>query len=159
MRRALHSRITFTLVLALVFVGIAGVASAQQQVCLDLNDGFPGSPTLLYRLTMTQPTGTTATVVGTATQGNATRIVTGGGVLVGGQFELSLRSTDINTPSQGGGPALLVHSTHVEINGPGFTSGTFESAHVRYFESNQGIGQTLNLTDGTVTVVACPPLG
>jgi hypothetical protein len=160
MRRALYSRIGFTLVLALAFVGIAGVAAAQQQVCISLDDAFAGSPPLLYRLTVTEPGNNTRLAVGTAHQGSATRVVTGGGALVGGQFELSLSGTDITTPATiGGDTALIQHSTHIQLSSPTFTSGTFEAIHVRIFESGQGFGQTTSLSDGTATVIACPPLG
>jgi hypothetical protein len=146
-------------VFALVFVAIAGVASAQQQVCISVDDQFPTSPPLLYRLNLTDSGQNTRSIVGTAAQGGAGRVVTGGGALIAGRFEISLRSTDIFTPPPGGDPALLVHTTHVLLNGPGFSSGPFQSVHIRYFESPQGLGQITAQTRGTATVVPCPPLG
>lgn len=159
MQRALRSRTCFTLVLTLVFVGIAGVASADL-VCLDLNDGLLGSPSLLYRLNVTFPGNNTASAVGTAFQGAATRVVTGGGALVGGQFEVSLQGTDIVAPdATGSTPVLVTHSTHVLLNGPQFTSGTFEAVHVRIFPAGQGIAESVSLSDGTAAIIPCPPQG
>jgi len=161
MRHALrrHGRTCLAVVVALAGVALAGVASAQQQVCINTDDQFPTSPPFLYRLNVTDTGQNTRSVVGTATQGGAGRVVTGGGALIAGKFEISLRSTDIFVPPPGGGdPALLVHTTHILLNGPAFTSGTFQSAHTRYFESPQGLGQINGLTGGTATVVACPPL-
>ena len=162
MRRVLYGRIGFTLVLALAFVGIAGVASAQQQICVELIDTrVPITPPLLYRLTVTNPGNNTRSVVGTATQGSATRVVTGGGALIGGQFELSLQSTDIrNTGPISGDRALVNSSTHILLDGPTFTSGIFEAVHVRIFEDLfQSFGQTTTLVDGIATVIPCPPQG
>jgi hypothetical protein len=165
MRKALrgHARLGFILALTVGFLGFAGAAWAQQTVCIDLDDGLLGSPPLLYRLSVqvvsSLPGFQVATVAGTATQGSATRVVTGAGAVIDGGFELSLQGTDIASPQQAGGsPLLVTHSTHVLLNSPSFQSGTFESVHTRIFQAGQGVTESVSVTDGTATVVACPLL-
>jgi hypothetical protein len=154
MRHTLRSRAhtCMALALALAFVGIAAVASAAE-VCIDLDnaDGHVG----LYRLTVTSFGSTTASLVGTGVQGATTQVVTAAGALVGGDFELTVQGTDI-VPHQGSGLTLLVkHDAHIHLAGPGFTSGTFEAARVLLFPE----GQQTTLTEGTASVIACPPQG
>jgi hypothetical protein len=132
---------------------VAGVASAQQLVCIDLDDGNADTPPLLYRLTLTFPGNNTASIVGTAIQGGDQRVVTGGGALIGGQAELSLQATDIATIPLTGVQTLVGTSAHVILNGPSFTSGIFKAAQVRALLP---LGQTVTLSEGTATVVGCP---
>jgi hypothetical protein len=108
---------------------------------------------------VTQPGHNTASVVGTSSRTSATGVVTGGGALIGGNFELSLRSTDIRDELFGD-RGLATTLTHIHLEGPSFTSGAFEAAFVGYFEGagGHGDGQFTALEDGTATVVPCPPL-
>jgi hypothetical protein len=155
-----YRRLSIVLTLAFAFVGVAGVASAQQ-TCIEIIDNIPETPTFLYRLTVTQPGNNTVTVVGTATAAGrpGARIVTGGGALIGGQFELSLTGTDIiDAPLPPDERLLVQHTTHIVFTGPSFTSGLFETVQVRTFEAVNGFGTRTNLNEGTATIVSCPPL-
>jgi hypothetical protein len=147
-----------------IVVAAAGVASAQP-VCIELIDTLePIAPSVLLRLLAT-PTGEgTVSVVGRSTHPGApasvTRVVNGAGTLIGGQFELSLYTTDISSisltiPTR----AVITNTTHIHLDGPAFTSGIFDSVHVRTFEDAfQTFGQTTTLIEGTATIVPCPPL-
>ena len=148
-----HIRTGITVALALVLVGIAGVAAAAE-TCIELNT----TPSVLYRLVVTQPSPTTASVVGTITRGAVTGVVTGAGALIGGAFEVTLQASDIRVSFAVGDDALTTTTTHLQLNGPAFTSGPFQAAFVGYFESGHGSGQLTALEEGTATVVACPPL-
>jgi hypothetical protein len=155
-------RTSTILALALAVVGIAGVASAQQQTCIELTDALPQTPSFIYRLNVT-PAGTNAvSIVGVVFGASGARVLTGGGALISGQAELSLMGTDIvisPTPEQAA--VLVQHATHILLAGPSFTSGTFEHVFTRVFETAQAqtFGQTTTLNDGIATVVPCPPQG
>ena len=146
-------RLGLPLAVAFVCAGLAGVASAQQLVCINLDDGVAETPPLLYRLTLTFPGNDTASIVGTTIQGGNQGVVIGGGALIAGQAELSLQATDIAAPPQGGAPTLTGTSTHIILNGPSFTNGAFKAATVR---AALPLGQTVTLSEGTATVVGCP---
>jgi hypothetical protein len=137
---------------ALVCLGIAGVASAQQLVCLTLDDGNPATPPLVYRLTLTFPGNSTASIVGTMTEGTEQRVVTGAGALVGSQAQLSLFATGV-TPLPLVGPTLTGTTVHVTLNPPSFATGTFNGAQIRAILP-LSLGATLFA--GTAAVVGCP---
>jgi hypothetical protein len=161
MRQALgrrHGRVYIAVMFALAIVAIACDASAQQQACITLDDGPGGGAPILYRLNVTLTGNGTASVVGTASQGSARRVVTGGGAVIGTAFELSLQGTDF-VAQTGDAPALVTHATHVTLNGPAFAAGTFKSVHTRLSEGAQSLTQTISLTDGTAAVIGCPPQG
>ena len=138
------ARLALPLAVAFVCIVIASAASAQQQICIETDE----TPPVVFHLNVTFPGNNTVSIVGTEDQGAEHRVVTGGGALVGGQAELSFVATDIAAPPLGGTPTLVGTSTHVILNGPTFTTGTFKAARVR------GLAPP-TLSEGPAFVVDC----
>jgi hypothetical protein len=158
-----HALRTFTVfAVALALLGItAGTVSAQQLVCIELTDDLPQTPPFIYRLNLTPAGSTTFSLVGFVFGTSGARVLTGGGAVINGQVEISVQGTDIVTsPTPEQASVLVQHATHILLPGPSFSSGTFEHAFTRIFETaqTQTFGQITTLNDGTATVVNCPLL-
>ena len=147
-------RYFFALALALVFVGIAGPASADTPICLALDHGVPARP--LLQLVPTPVGSGFVSIVGRRTHpvGGNRGVLTGGGVTINGVFEITLQSsTIVTTPMFGPAPVLISGTTHILLN-PTTLSGTFKTLEIVTFDSNAA--PRMEHTAGTVTIVPCP---
>ena len=146
-------RFLVALALAVVPVGMAGVAGAETVTCLTLDHGAPAKP--LLQLVPTSVGNGFISIVGRRTHpvGGDRGAVSGAGVTTNGVLEITLQSTTIVTQQQfGSTPVLISGSTHILLN-PSTLNGPFKT--VEMVTSDTG-GLHLEHTDRTATVVPCP---
>ena len=146
-------RLFVTLALAVVPVGIAGVASAQGLTCVALDHGAPAKP--LLQLVPTPVGNGFMSIVGRRTHPIAgdRGVVSGGGVTTNGVFEITLQSTTIATTQHfGPAPVLISGSTHILLN-PASLSGAFKTVEI---VTSEGGGLHIEHTEGTASIIPCP---
>jgi hypothetical protein len=150
------ARVLCTVVPALAVVGLAGVASAQGPVCVNLNHGVP--PGDLLRLLVTSPSPGFLTVVGErppVPPFGARTVVSGAGTVTGGVVDISLFETGFGNIVLPAGPTsfLVTGSVHIRLD-PTTLTGAFKSFETEITTTGNSATEHF---DGTATVVPCPP--
>jgi hypothetical protein len=139
-------------------LAVAGVASAQGPVCINLNHGVP--PGDLVRLVATSPSPGFLSIVGErppVPPFGARTVVSGAATVTGGVLDISLLETGIGNIVLPAGPTsfLFSGSVHIRLDTTTLT-GTFKSFETEVTTTGNTATEHF---DGTATVVPCPPGG
>ena len=151
-------RMLCTVVPALAVAGMAGVASAQDAVCVRLDHGPP--PLELLRLVVTNAAPGFISLVGQrdpAPPDGVRGVLSGGGVVTGSVLEVSLHETGIGNVLLPAGLTsfLVTGSIHIRVSTTTL-AGTFKSFETEVTATGNTATEHF---DGTATVVTCPPAG